>query len=157
MKITNTIVARVSTLNRTIEEAEAFAEAVVRYFDPTIRSKDQEFFWKKDESGVEDVIFIKVKGKLELEESNRICNLCRAFIHGVEWKRDFDSRLKKEDLKENTVYEMAEHHDGQSEGTPVIFKWFTKDGKYAICNPVGEPGMQSSMGLTPNQLRNKSQ
>ena len=61
--------------------------------------------------------------------------------------------IAKEDLVEGRTYELAEHVEHNDVGTPVIFKWWTKDGKWAICNPVGEPDMQSSMCLGLNELR----
>lgn len=57
--------------------------------------------------------------------------------------------MDKAKLVQGTVYELSKYVDGSSAGTEVIFKWFTKDGKYAICSPVGEPDMQSCLCVNP--------
>lgn len=50
------------------------------------------------------------------------------------------------------TYKLTKMIDGNQEGTPVVFKWMTKDNKWAICNPVGEPDMQSSFSVKPSEL-----
>jgi hypothetical protein len=55
-------------------------------------------------------------------------------------------------LLKGEVYTLAKTVDGQKEGTKVIFKWWSDDCEWAICNPVGEPDMQSSLSVARNEL-----
>jgi len=60
--------------------------------------------------------------------------------------------MKRSELIPGKTYKMKKYYDGNSAGTEVIFKWMTQDDKWAVCNPVGEPSMQDSMCLDPEEL-----
>lgn len=60
--------------------------------------------------------------------------------------------MKKEDIVEGNIYKLLISIDGNREGTEVVFKGWTKDGKWGVCNPVGEPDMQSSFVVSPEDI-----
>lgn len=50
------------------------------------------------------------------------------------------------------AYRLKKAMDGHREGTLVIFKWMTSDGKWAVLSPNGEPDMQSMLCSKPDEL-----
>lgn len=64
--------------------------------------------------------------------------------------------MRKEDIVVGNVYELVTSINGNKEGTKIVFKWWVKDSKLGICNPVGEPDMQSSFSISPDDIREVS-